>query len=216
MSTLYLVTIKMDKVTVQGDWKKFSGSEVYFIGKVVDHSTCGSKSFKAGGAAVVDLSATPPFEFLVDDSASIPIELAAWDDGYVWDSQIGKLSATAKAPWSVGPQSTAGPGGLFTLNWSVSKVVAIPAAVGTAWLSKQFDGSQFFNALNAVGFSSPILTGCISPASTTVRSSRPGPPGIRAAKLVTPARTTKAAFSPIASPTGPGSKTLNMLTSRRR
>jgi hypothetical protein len=149
MSTLYLVTIKMDKVTVQGDWKKFSGSEVYFIGKVVDHSTGRSKSFKAGGATVVDLSATPPFEFLVDDSASIPIELTAWDDGYVWDSQIGKLSATAKAPWSVGPQSTAGPGGLFTLNWSVSKVVAIPAAVGTAWLSKQFDGSQFFNALNA-------------------------------------------------------------------
>ena len=74
MSTLYLVTIKMDKVMVQGDWKKFSGSEVYFIGKVVDHSTGRSKSFKAGGATVVDLSATPPFEFLVDDSASIPFQ----------------------------------------------------------------------------------------------------------------------------------------------
>jgi len=150
MSTLYLVTVKLDNVSVQGSgWTKFAGSDVYFIGKVVDHSTGRSKTFSAGGSTVVDLSATPPFEFLVDDSTTIPIELAAWDDGFLWDSQIGKLSANAQSPWTPGSQSTAGPGGLFTLNWSITKVVAVPAAVGTAWLSKQFDGSQFFNALNA-------------------------------------------------------------------
>src|SRR5271156_6829018 len=149
MSTLYLVTVKLDNVAVAGDWSKFSGYKVYFIGQVASHSTGRSKEFTAGGSTVLDLSATKPFEFLVADVASIPIELAAWDDGYVWDSQIGKLSATAAAPWVVGSYSAADPGGLFTLNWKVTKVVAIPAAVGTAWLAKQFDGSQFFNALNA-------------------------------------------------------------------
>ncbi len=153
MPSLYAVSIKLDSIVVEGDWSAFSGSDVYFVGKVAENYTGRSKIFKAGNNTVIDLSAANwEFEFLVDETTSIPIELAAWDDRFFWEDRIGSLSLTATSPWQLGSHSTSIPGplsSLFTLKWSVTKVIAIPPAVGVAWLSKQFDGSLFFNALNA-------------------------------------------------------------------
>ena len=147
---LYTVHIKLDNVTTQGDWRPYGSSKVYFLGTVAAHFTGRTKEFTAGAGNVIDFSTgQSEFEFLVEDTSSIPIALEAWDDGRLWDSKLASVNFTATSPWVVGPQSETTPSGLFVLNWSITKVVAIPPASDVAFLSRHVDGSVYFNAINA-------------------------------------------------------------------